>query len=154
MGNFSDALSALGALVVDGVRVSYAAEDTPSEVDAAAMPALLILPTERGGRWLTAQGDGFSMVTLGDTGAIYTTEISHLLLVSPEGRGISPHAALPVLAGLVDAYFAALRVDILLGGTLKYPPKVEVVIGVLPYGKGRYLAAAFRYLWTLNVMSA
>jgi hypothetical protein len=151
MGAFSDGLDALAALEVAGVRVHYAADETPAEIEAAALPALLILPTERGGRWLTGQGDGFSMVTLGETGAVYTAEITHLLLVSPEGRGVSVRAGLAVVVGLVDAYFAALRGDVRLGGALKYPSRVEVMIGVWPYGAGRYVAAAFRHVWTMSV---
>lgn len=153
MGAFSDGLAALAALDIAGVRVSYAVDATPSEVDSAALPALLILPTERGGRWLTGQGDGFSMVTLGEQGAVYTAEITHVLLVSPVGRGVSVWAGVSGVAGLVDAYFTALRGDVLLGGALKYPPKVEVMMGVWPYGAGRYLAAVFRHVWTLEVMS-
>ncbi len=156
MGNFSDALAALADLTVDGVAMSFAAADVPSEVDSALLPALLVMPTERdknqfGGRLFSGRGDGLAMVTLGETGAVYTAEITHLLLVSPEGRGTTPRAGLATLADLTDAYFAALRADVRLGGALKYPPRVQVEIGMTTYGAGRYLAAAFRHIWTLGI---
>jgi len=156
MGDFSEALAALAALSVDGVTVNYAAADAPSEVDAGRLPALLVMPTERdknqfGGRLFGATGAGFGMLTLGETGAVYTVEITHLLLVSPDGRGTTPRSGLSLTADLVDGYFAALRADARLGGTLKYPPKVQVEIGMAAYGTGRYLAAAFRHVWTFGI---
>lgn len=151
MGDFGAALAALAELEVEGVRVHYAIGESPAQVDSAALPALLILPTERGGRRLGVQGDGFSMVTFGETGATYSVEVTHLLLVCPEAWGISTWAALPTLAGLIDGYFTALRADVLLGGALKYPPNVEVSMGVWPYGAGTYVAAAFRHVWTVGV---
>ena len=138
------------------MTVNFAAADAPSEVDSALLPALIVMPTERdknqfGGRLFSGRGDGFGMVTLGDTGGLYTVEMTHLLLVSPEGRGVTPRSALVGLADGVDAYFAALRADVRLGGALKYPPRVQVEIGMTAYGAGRYLAAAFRHIWTLEI---
>jgi len=156
MGAFSDGLAALAGLEVVGVTVNYAAADVPSEVDSARLPALLVMPSQRdkaqfGGRLVSGRGEGFGLLTLGETGGVYTVEITHLLLVSPEGRGTTPRSGLGMLADLTDAYFAALRATPRLGGALKYPPKVQVEIGMVSYGAGRYLAAAFRHVWTLGL---
>lgn len=152
MGDFSEALAALADLAPAGVTVNYAAGDVPPEVDAARLPALLVLPAERGGTAVFGRrGDGFSMVSLGETGAVYTVEVLHLLLASPVGRGVGWATALPLLAGLVDAYFTALRSDARLGGALRYPPRVEVQLGVFEHGTGRYYGAAFRHGWVIGV---
>lgn len=150
MGKLREALDALANLPVAGVT-RWGAGDSPAELDAAHLPALVIVPNLRRGALFGQRGDGFSMVSLGEAGAVYTVEVSHVLAVWPEGRGRTPAPALPALADLIDGYFAALRADVRLGGALRHPARVEVELGTVEVGNGRFWGAVFRHGWTIEV---
>ncbi len=148
MGGLSEALTALAGLDVDGVKVRYAWGGAPSALDAAALPAALTLPRLHHRPLFGERGGGFEVLSLGTVGALYSVEITELLAVAPEGRHPQDWGA---VSALVEAYFAALRGDVLLGGALRYPPRVMVELGTYAYGSGRYIGAALRHVWTLDV---
>lgn len=151
MSTFADALAALAALPVSGVTASFAIEDLPEQPDRAQLPALLIVPSDRIDRLFPARGEGLTTLAFGSAAATFTAPVSHLLLIAAQDSGMGSRQHWPRLVAIVDAYFAALKADPLLGGTLAEPPHVRVDAGTVDYGGVRYIGAAFRHLWTLEV---
>lgn len=151
MPHFADALSALAALDVAGVADNFGIDRVPGQPDRAQLPALLVLPAEHDRRLFPARGDGLHALAFSGAVAAYTVAVTHLLLIAPHDSALGPRSHWPALAALADAYFAALRADLLLAGALARPPRVQLDAGTVDYGGARYVGAAFRHLWTLEI---
>jgi hypothetical protein len=148
---FQDALAALATLEVAGVVHNFAAGAIPDALALQHLPALLVLPTERERRPFSQQNDGLSALAFAGAGASLTISVTHQLLAGSDGRGFGLRTHLPRTAALIDAYFAALRADLTLGGALSKPPRVQVDAGSTLWEGGRYFGVAFRHLWTLRL---
>lgn len=138
------ALERLGALVVEGVT-SYAPGETPDALSSAQLPALVIAP-EWGGGW-----PGLEPSALATGFGRLEARIAQALLFAPVAAGGGTRGMLPALAATIDAYMDALAADPTLGGALIQPVRVQVRIGVLPYGGIDYHAATFAHEWVLRV---
>lgn len=151
MPALADALAALAALSVPGVRTAYPLDATPDTVPRGALPALLILPFARRDGLFPESGEGFRALAFSGERATVTVTLTHLLLVAPalSGAGLRQH--LPALVDLTDAYLSALSADRLLGGSLLEPPHVRIEPGALEHGGVDYIACAFRHRWRLEV---
>jgi hypothetical protein len=150
MGAFRDALDALASLSVTGVRNSCGIAAVPEEIQRGQLPALLALPLEReSGGLFVERGDGLQTLAFSGGGTTVEVLVTHLLLVAPASAGSGLRTHLPALVVLIDAYFAALRGDLLLGGALAVPPGVQVQPGLFEYGGATYVGCAFRHRWTL-----
>ena len=151
MSNFTDALGALSALDVPGVADNFGIVRTPAQPDRTQLPALIVMPTERADRLFAARGEGLAALAFANTSATYTATVTHLLLIAPQDSALGARSHYGLLATLIDAYFAALHANLLLDGALVQPPHVQVDSGLIEYGGVRYIGAAFRHLWTLEV---
>ena len=151
MSNFTDALAALAALDVPGVADNFGIIRTPTQPDRSQLPALIVMPTERADRLFAARGEGLAALAFANSSATYTSTVTHLLLIAPHDSALGARSHYGLLAALIDAYFAALHANLLLDGTLTQPPHVQVDSGMIEYGGVRYIGAAFRHLWTLEV---
>ena len=151
MSSFTDALSALAALDVPGVADNFGITRTPAQPDRAQLPALIVTPTERADRLFAARGEGLETLAFANSGATYTSTVTHLLLIAPQDSALGARSHYSLLAALIDGYFAALHANLLLDGALAQPPRVQVDSGLIEYGGVRYVGAAFRHLWTLEV---
>jgi len=148
-GPYTAALTALAALTVSGVTAHYASRALPDRLPAAVLPALLVLPGDpfRGRSWL-GTADGFQPLTLAGHGTI-TAPAVHALALVPVAQPFSQQRQAARLADLIDAYWAALTADPLLGGVLTVPPRVAIQPGPFTYGGVDYLGCLFRYTFTL-----
>jgi hypothetical protein len=151
MSNFTDALAALAALDVPGVADNFGIARTPAQPDRSQLPALIVMPTERADRLFAARGEGLAALTFANSSATYTSTVTHLLLIAPHDSALGVRSHYGLLAALIDGYFAALHANLLLDGALAHPPHVQVDSGLIEYGGVRYIGAAFRHLWTLEV---
>lgn len=151
MPNFTDALNALAALDVPGVADNFGITRTPARPDRVQLPALIVTPVERADRLFAARGEGLAVLAFANASATYTATVTHLLLIAPHDSALGPRSLYAPLPALIDAYFTALRANLLLDGALIQPPHVQVDAGLIEYGGLRYIGAAFRHLWTLEV---
>ncbi len=151
MPNFTTALDQLAALNVPGVRNHYGITTLPDELSRTHLPALLVLPFINRDRHLLDRGEGFQTMAFSDGTRTVTYAVTHLLLVASVGSGSGQRTALPRLAELIDAYFAALNTNPTLGNALSMPPQVRVDPGLYHHGSFEYIGCAFRHLWTLDV---
>ncbi len=152
MTPFRDALTNLAALAVPGVAHNYDVHTVPDSLSRAQLPALLVLPGETQDNRLFAQrGEGFRSPAFSGGGKIATYAVTHLLLVAPVSTGRGSRGHLPLLADLIDAYFAALKADVTLGGTLLEPARVQVEPGTFSRAGVTYHGCAFRHTWLVEV---
>lgn len=152
MTPFRDALTYLSALVVTGVAHNYDVDAVPETLNRAQLPALLVLPGEtQDNRLFVQRGEGFRSPAFSGGAKTATYAVTHLLLVAPVSIGRGARVHLPVLADLIDAYYAALKADVMLGGTLLEPARVEVEMGSFSRGGVTYHGCAFRHTWLIHV---
>lgn len=151
MPAFSTALAALASLSVVGVAHNYAVDAVPEHLSRAQLPALLILLDDRAQqqrRLLGERGGAFQAAAFagGERTVAYT--VTHLLLTaSAEGER---RRTLPVMAGLLDAYFAALALDVTLGGALAEPARVTMETGTFEHGGASFYGCALRHQWIIT----
>jgi hypothetical protein len=153
MTTYSQALAALAALEIAGVRANYGPDAPPVALAPAALPALIATPLAQSGQRLFAeQSDAFAPLAFHDGPRHAHLTAMHLLLAAPAPAT----AGEPVAAGrqgdlvtLIDAVLAALRDDLTLGGLLAEPLRLTVESGVFRYGGAAYLGCAFRHRWVL-----
>lgn len=149
MSTYRQALSALAALSVPGVRHNFDADAVPDRLARAQLPALLVLPGAlRGGALFDRAGGGFDDAAFAGAAAAVTQIVTHLLLAAPELAGRAGRAQ---TAALIDAYAAALRADSTLGGRLAEPARVRIEPGVYTHGGVRYYGCAFRHSWVMEL---
>lgn len=154
MTAFRDALQALAALELPGLRAHYGLAELPETLSAAQLPALLILPgeTPEGATRRPLFGEragGFEAPAFRGGAATITLHPWHLLLVAPLGEGFGLRSHLPPLVDLLDAYFVALAADLTLGGRLLEPTQLQAEIGVFPYGGVEFHGCLLRHVWKL-----
>ncbi len=150
MGAFRLALEQLAQLNVAGVSQHYGMDAVPARVLRAQLPCLLVLPGEvESNRLFKQRGEGFQAVAFSGGGRTLTVAVTHLLLAAP--ATYRPRDVLPQLIDLVDAYAAALAADVLLGDTLREPPRFQVEVGRFHHGGDAFHGCAFRHLWLLEV---
>jgi hypothetical protein len=151
MTAFQAALDALASLSVAGVAHHYGVDAVPERLTRAQLPALLVLPGELHDRRLFKErGSAFEAITFGGTG-LATLTVTDLLLTAPRAAGLGMRSHLPGLIGLIDAYLAALRADVTLGGTLAQPAQVAVEPGIFTHGGRAYHGCALRHTWALAI---
>lgn len=157
MATFQAALAALAGLSVPGILHNYAIEAVPDHVSRAQLPALLVLPGEvlpgeiGERRLFRERGQGFQTLAFSGGARTMTFAVTHLLLVTPTTDGVGLRSHYPRLVALLDAYFAALGADVLLGGALLEPPRVTVETGIFTHGDAAYYGCALRHLWTVEM---
>ena len=154
MPAFRDALQALAALELPGLRAHYGLANIPDTLAPAQLPALLTLPgeTPEGSArrpLFGARAGGFEALAFRGAAATITLHPWHLLLVAPTGEGLGLRSHLPRLVDLLDAYFKALSTDVTLGGRLLEPTQLQVEIGVFSHGGAEYHGCLLRHLWKL-----
>ncbi|MBK9126057.1 MAG: hypothetical protein IPM16_23415 [Chloroflexi bacterium] len=148
MTAFEDALEALASLDVAGVAHRFGMEALPGPVDPALLPALMIQLADPRDRLFPHSSGGFDVLPFEGGPARYSVSVRHHLLVAVSGAAANPQ---PKLAQMIDAYFAALEADPMLGGALALPARVQVEIGEVRQGAGRFVGAVFRHVWALEV---
>lgn len=148
-GPIANALAALSALSVPGVT-NIGVGALPENISRAALPALLVLPTEgTDDRLFGDRGTAFPDVTFSGGARSFSLVVTHLLLTAPAYGKVAAH--LPELVDHIDDYIAALSADVTLGGSLAAPAEVRIEIGAYTAGETRYHGCAFRHTWTLEV---
>lgn len=154
-----NALDALAALSVPGVRANHPIDAVPPTLHRADLPALLVLPVDLPGLGTEGQlfGDragGFEALAFSEGPRTVRYAVTHLLLTDLGASGVGLRAHLPRLVGLIDAYFAALAHTVTLDGLLLEPAQVRVEPGIYPYNGARYVGCAFRHRWMLDAGAA
>jgi hypothetical protein len=116
------------------------------------LPVLLVIPgTADDDRLFKDFGKGFQTVAFSAGARTLSLPVTHLLLLAPVTTNTGRRAHLPTLINTVDAYIAALRDDVTLGGALVEPTRVTVEVGTFTYGGVTYHGCAFRHVWILEV---
>jgi hypothetical protein len=152
MATFRAALTALAGLSVSGILHNYDVSAVPDHLTRAQLPALLVLPGEVSERRLFRErGEGFQTLAFSGGARTVSYTVTHLLLVASTGDGIGQRTHYPRLIDLIDAYFAALALDLRLGGALLEPPKVSVEPGTFTHGDTVFHGCALRHLWKLEL---
>lgn len=152
MATFRAALTALAGLSVSGIQHNYDVAATPDSLSRAQLPALLVLPGEIDDRRLFRErGQGFQALAFSGSARTVTYAVTHLLLVAAKTDGAGLRSHFPRLVDLVDAYFAALGLNVTLDGALLEPPKVTVETGTFTHGDAVYHGCALRHLWIVEI---
>ncbi len=152
MATFRAALTALAGLTVSGVAHNFDVDAVPETAARAQLPALLVLPVDiQDDALFKERGKGFEAVAFSGGGRSVSYTVTHLLLVAPLGAGAGMRSHLPALITLIDAYFAALKPQVTLGGLLLEPARVRVEPGIYRHGGQQYYGCAFRHVWSLAV---
>ncbi len=154
MHPFRDALRALAALELPGLRAHFGHEELPETLQLGQLPALLVLPGETPestarSPLFGARGGGFEALSFRKAGANITLQPRHLLLAAPTGAGLGLYPQFPRLVILLDAYFRALVADVTLGGRLLEPAQVQVEFGRFPHGGAEFHGCLLRHTWKL-----
>jgi hypothetical protein len=134
------------------VAHNYDVDAVPEALSRAQLPALLVRPGEtQDNRLFVQRGEGFRSPAFSGGATTATYAVTHLLLIAPVSIGRGARVHLPILADLIDAYFAALKADVTLGGTLLEPAHVQVEPGTFKRGGVTYHGCAFRHTWLMQV---
>lgn len=153
MGAYEDALLQLGALAVTGVAQHFTHVTLPDRIARGHLPALLVIPGDYGAggaSWFASRAEGFEASGFSGAASTLTVAVTHLLVTSLAQDGLGLRSHYPRIVTLMDAYFAALASDPLLGGTLREPARVSAEPGVVRYVSDACYGAAFRHVWTLR----
>lgn len=141
--SLASALTQLATWDVAGVVTSYAIGEAPPTLPTGVLPSLVIAPMVAGG--------GMNALDLSLSSGDVRLTIPHVLLIRPSGFGNSydaPAEAVP----LIDAYFAAVKLDWTLNDTLAEPLKLNrLSMGWMQYGIGMFYAVQFNHEWVLKL---
>jgi hypothetical protein len=152
MPTFRTSLTNLSNLTVTGVAHNYDVDEVPENVTRSQLPALCVLPLDiQDVRQFRERGEGFQTVAFSGGAKTITYSVTHLLLVAPVTSGNSLRRQLPTLVDLMDNYFAALKNDVTLSGTLLEPAHVNVEPGMFAHGEGKFYGCAFRHVWLMEI---
>jgi hypothetical protein len=153
MGAFENALDQLAALAVPGMAQHYGHGALPDRIARGHLPALLVIPGDYGAggaSWFGSRAVGFEAGGFTQAAGTLTVAVTHLLVTSLAQDGIGMRAHYPRIVALMDAYFAALAGDPLLGGALREPARVAAEPGIVRYASDACYGAAFRHVWVLR----
>lgn len=148
---FHSALTALASLQPAGVNACFGVDALPSQLSRAQFPALLVLPFDGHDRRLFRErGAAFEALAFTNGPKLVTYTVTHLLLAASADAGWGARSHLPLLAELLDAYFAALAADPTLGSALAAPAQVSVEPGQFDYADLLLCTgAALRHRWQI-----
>lgn len=150
MGAFRNALTALAGLTVTGVLHNYDVDTLPpKQVYRAQLPCLLVLPVEIDRRVTREGSEGLGDIVFPNQGKTVIYAVNHVLLAAE--TSLEAHRAVPLLADLVDNYFAALKSNLTLGETLLEATQVRVEAAVIKYGENHYWGCRMRHLWNIEI---
>lgn len=141
--SLASALAQLATWDVAGVVTSYAIGGAPPTLPTGVLPSLVIAPMVAGG--------GMNALDLSLSSGDGRLTIPHVLFIRPSGYGNvsdTPAEAVP----LIDAYFAAVKLDWTLNDTLAEPLRLSrLLMGWMPYGVGMYYAVQFNHDWVFKL---
>ncbi|MCS7070333.1 MAG: hypothetical protein NZM00_02435 [Anaerolinea sp.] len=144
------ALTALAGLPVPGVTLRAGIDDLPDRLALDQLPALLILPGDPyGARRAFDADDGLRALTFSGAASNLIVHITHALIVLPANAPFGQRRAVPRLVDRIDAYVAALAVDLTLGGALARPAHITIAPDTFTYGGVRWYGCLFRHTWAL-----
>lgn len=151
MAGLTSALTALQGLTVAGIAHHYGPGALPVSLTRAHLPALLIVPGEGGGPALFGpRAEGFTASAFPGGARTWALTVRHVLACAPATDGLGARTHWPGVIALLDAYFAALAANPMLGGALREPARVTAEIGEVAYADGRYAGAVLRHHWLLT----